>query len=185
MKKLLFIAFLMPLGLFAQEYTFQDLNLVIEGVETDDDISNDTYIDVTVAEINLSWEIIEMDVPEEWFTTFCFEQCYPPGINSGDGTFYAESSNLVNCHVYPEGVIGDGVVKMQVSDENSSRVDTVTWTVSVTNQVGIEEMLLNESVEIEAIYDLSGRKLNAILNQQIVIVRYKNGLSKKVFILEN
>lgn len=183
MKKLLLLALLTPLGLLAQDYTFQELNLDIEGVATDYDISNDTYIDVVANEINLSWEIIEMNVPEEWFTTFCFEQCYPPGINAGDGTFYAGSSNLVNCHVYPEGVIGEGVVKMHITD--SLRSDTVTWTVSVTNPVGIEEMLLNEAVEIDAIYDLSGRKLNAVLNQQIVIIRYKNGLSKKVFILEN
>lgn len=185
MRKLLFLAFFTPIYLFAQDYSFQELNLVIDGVATDEDISNDTYIDVTAEEVLLTWEIIEMNVPEQWFTTFCFEQCYPPGINNGDGTFYAGSSNLVNCHVYPEGVVGEGLVKMLVTDDNSLRSDTVTWTVSVVNQVGLEEMFLNESSEIDAIYDLSGRKLNAVLNQQIIIVRYKNGLSKKVFILEN
>ena len=58
-------------------FTLQEDNLNMSGSATDNDFYLNTYANPTSnADVNVIWEIIESNVPNEWDFSFCFPLCF-------------------------------------------------------------------------------------------------------------
>ena len=182
MKKLILALSLIPLVSLAQNYNIQEHVITFSGEISADNLSDNTYFDALVDTVEINWEIIVADMPEEWQFSNCFPNCYPPGALTGSHIFEQGSDYYLNCHIYPFNTAGEAIIQMQITDGIAT--DTVIWYATALSTVGIEEMIDEEAIEIEAIYDLSGRRISSVRNQEIVIIRYKNGTTRKVYAIE-
>jgi hypothetical protein len=107
-----------------------------------------------------------------------FPSCYDPGVISGTAYFSASTNQYLNCHFYPNNTAGQGVVKMEITT-NSNAIDTVVWIGTVVESINVETYHLLNTNEIEDIYSLDGRKVDQILTNSSVFIRYKSGLVRK------
>lgn len=183
MKKLLYSLCLLPLFCMGQNYSIDDHLVIATDTDDVDNFANNTYFNALVDSVHINWEIILAEHPQEWEFSNCFPNCYQPGITSESFTFDEGMGYYLNCHFYPHNTPGEATIKMFITDGETS--DTVTWQATATSTVGLEEMLNEQFSEIESIYDLSGKRINQVKNQEILIIRYKNGYSRKIYITEN
>ena len=128
--------------------------------------------------VNISWQIIESDMPDQWSFSNCFPNCYNPGVLSGSNSFLPNSQQYLNCHFYPNNTAGQGVVKMQITT-NSNVIDTVEWIGTAVESKNLATYQLLSTDEIEGIYSLDGRKVDQILTNSSIFIRYKSGLVRK------
>ena len=182
MKKLLIALCLVPLFSFAQNYSINEHLVIATGSVDTESFSNNTSFNALVDSLQISWEIIFAEHPEEWEFSNCFPNCYPPGVTSGSAVFEQGEGYYLNCHFYPYNITGDATIIMAITDGLSN--DTVTWQATATSAVGLEEILTSDALVIESIFDMNGRKISHIQNQEIVIIRYKNGTTRKVYCIE-
>ena len=131
--------------------------------------------------VNISWQIIESDMPDQWSFSNCFPNCYNPGVLSGSNSFLPNSQQYLNCHFYPNNTSGTGVVKMEIITNNQF-IDTVTW-IGVANSTSeisefIQNITFNRNVSI---YDITGKKLEKLRENKLNIVVDQNGIIKKYF----
>ncbi len=183
MKRLYFFLLLTaPMTLFAQSFTVQEDNIDLNGSETVADFSGNTYLDATM-DIEVNWEIISVSLPDEWEFSNCFPNCYPIGVTSGTGTFAAGSSQYLNCHVYPHNIAGEGTIQMEITDDQGTS-EVVTWNVQAETSTGILDLVADKEVEILNIYDLQGRELTDVLGQKTFVIRYTDGTSKTIFVVD-
>ena len=97
----------------------------MSGTVEDLDININTYYNAIDA-VQVEWTIVEADVPEGWEFSFCFPNCHPIGVVEANAQFPAASEQYLNCHVYPNGIAGEGILRMQLTT-NGAAQDTVTW----------------------------------------------------------
>ena len=62
---------------------------------------------------------------------------------------------------------------------NSTVLDTVVWIGTAVEPTNLENYYLLNNNEIEGIYSLDGRKVDQILTNSSVFIRYKSGLVRK------
>ena len=116
---------LMPVLAFGQSHSIDQHELFMSGTVEDVDININTYYNAIDA-VQVDWTIVEADVPEGWEYSFCFPNCHPIGVVEANAEFPAASEQYLNCHVYPNGIAGEGILRMQLTT-NGAAQDTVTW----------------------------------------------------------
>ena len=183
MKKLLYSICLLPVFCIAQNYNIDEHLIIATGTDDTDSFSNNTSFNALVDSVSINWEIILAEHPEGWEFSNCFPNCYQPGVVSESYLFEQGMGYYLNCHFYPHNIPGEATIKMFITDGISS--DTVTWQATATSTVGLEEMMNQENSEIEHIFDLNGRIISDVRNHKIVIIRYKNGRTRKVYVTKD
>ena len=116
---------LMPILAFGQSHSIDEHELFMSGTVEDVDININTYYNAIDA-VQVEWTIVEADIPEGWEFSFCFPNCHPIGVVEANAEFPAASEQYLNCHVYPNGIAGEGILRMQLTT-NGAAQDTVTW----------------------------------------------------------
>ncbi len=131
----------------------------------------------------VSWEIIESTMPQEWEFSNCFPNCYNPGITNGTNNFLPNTQQYLNCHFYPNNTPGSGIVKMQITT-NNEYIDTVTWIGTANLISSINDEIINGIGNEEyLIYDVTGKRVKSFLKNSINIIVYKDGRIEKKVIL--
>ena len=127
---------LMPVLAFGQSHSIDEYELFMSGTVEDLDININTYYNAIDA-VQVDWSIIETDVPEGWEYSFCFPNCHPIGVVEANAEFPAASEQYLNCHVYPNGISGEGILRMELTT-NGAAVDTVTWHATIDAVSGLD-----------------------------------------------
>ena len=92
--------------------------------------------------------------------------------------FLPGENNYLNCHIYPNGKVGEGVIQMEITTNNIYK-DTITWTGVIFSTSSINKLDVFSNSEISQIYDISGRKVDKIKNSGIYIIEYSNNIRQK------
>ena len=164
--------------LISQTHFIDDYLIEISGDHLDDDFYDNTYYNA-IEECNISWKVIESTIPSEWEFSFCFPNCYNPGIVSGTDVFPANSENYLNCHVYPNNTVGDGKISIEITT-NEFIKDTVSWLASSTSNLNLN-LFSSKFPDLIQIFDISGKKIDKAEKNKILILLYSNGRSKKIY----
>ena len=127
---------LMPVLAFGQSHSIDEYDLFMSGTVEDLDININTYYNAIDA-VQVEWSIVEVDVPEGWEFSFCFPNCHAIGVVEANAQFPAASEQYLNCHVYPNGIAGEGILRMQLTT-NGTAQDTVTWHASIDAVSGLD-----------------------------------------------
>ena len=128
---------LMPFLAFGQSHSIDQHELFMSGTVEDVDININTYYNAIDA-VQVEWTIVEADVPEGWEYSFCFPNCHPIGVMEANAQFPAASEQYLNCHVYPNGIAGEGILRMQLTT-NGAAQDTVTWHATIDAVSGLDD----------------------------------------------
>jgi plastocyanin len=158
-------------------HTIDDYTIELSDISSVSDFYQNTYYNALEA-CDISWQIVEAEMPNEWEFSICFPSCYDPGVISGTANFSASTNQYLNCHFYPNNTAGQGVVKMEITT-NSNAIDTVVWIGTAVESTNLGTYHLLNTDEIEGIYSLDGRKVDQILTNSSVFIRYKSGLVRK------
>ena len=145
------------------------------------DISINTYYNA-LDSCNILWNIIKDSLPSQWDFSICFPDCHAVGITSSQDVFIPNEQAYLNCHMYPNGQAGEGIIQMEITT-NSLYKDTITWTGSVNSISFFDEFnLLNlKNQELIKIVDLLGRETKK-LNQPLFYI-YNNGKVDKRIVI--
>ena len=181
--RLLFTAlgYLVSLSVFGQEtyHSIDQNEIILQGSSSDYDFYQNTYYNA-FEELEITWEIINADIPNEWDFSICFPECYPIGTTIGSNEFITNSSNYLNCHVYPNNIAGSGLIQMAIITDGLY-VDTVSW-IATAN----EAMMIDENIYSKKLVKITGG-LGQEVNQttsKILFYIYDDGSVDKKYIVE-
>jgi len=158
-------------------HTIDDYTIELSDISTVSDFYQNTFYNALEA-CDISWQIVDAEMPNEWEFSICFPNCYDQGVISGTANFSASTNQYLNCHFYPNNTAGQGVVKMEITT-NLNAIDTVVWIGTAVESTNLGTYHLLNTDEIEGIYSLDGRKVDQILTNSSVFIRYKSGLVRK------
>ena len=167
--------------IFAQTHTIEQLFVELSGEATADDYSNNTYYHA-IDSCSVSWQVISDSVPDGWLVSFCFPNCYEPGVTIASSVFADNSDQYLNCHIYPNNVTGTGVVKMEITTNNTHK-DTVVWRATALENLFLTELDASAKGKILNVYNLEGKMISKSITNQIVLVEFENGIIEKRFVL--
>ena len=177
MKKILLII-IMPGYLFSQTHYLDTNVLYMSGNNVNSDIAINTFYN-SIDTCNISWSIISDSLPANWDFSICFPDCYNVGVVNGSGQFLPNEKSYLNCHMYPNGTFGEGVVKMEIVTNNIYR-DTVIWYGYVNLFSNLENANSTDQYKLIKITDVLGREANND-NNKLLIYRYSDGrIVKKI-----
>jgi len=182
MKKILYLLIFIPYLLFSQTHSIDNKNLFMSGLSTDEDVSINTYFNTTMDSCDISWTIIKDSVPNLWGMSFCFPNCYIEGVTNGQDNFLPNEQHYLNCHVYPYGQSGSGVIQMEITTNNTYK-DTVTWNVSINSITNTLENLSNNHLNIYKTINILGYRSEK--NNQILFDLHNDGSVKKRLIINS
>ena len=165
---------------FCQSFNLDDTNINIDACTGCASPGNNTYLNA-LSDETVYWSIIDVDIPEGWEFSNCFPNCYPIGTTSGELSITSGEQYYLNCHVYPNEIMGEGTITMQISD-NKGTVEDVTWSVFI-GSASLIENALNQK-EILGYYTLEGKKLSEPIKRALMFVVYEDGTSQQIFITE-
>lgn len=183
-KKLTLISLLLIVhGLvYAQSFNVDATNITIDACTGCTGPGNNTNLNA-LSDATLNWSIIDVDIPQGWEFSNCFPNCYPIGVTSGVLNITSGQQYYLNCHVYPNEIMGEGTITMEITD-NSGTVEEVTWT-ALIGSAGIIENILNEDqLSIKSIYNMQGQQIQELLKNELQIVVFSDNSRKQVFITE-
>jgi hypothetical protein len=183
-KKLTFTSFVLLINgfIYAQSFSVDATSIAIDACTGCVSPANNTTLNA-LSDATLNWSIIEADVPEGWEFSNCFPNCYQVGVTSGVLSITAGQQYYLNCHVYPNEIMGEGTITMQITD-NGGTVEEVTWT-ALIGSAGIIENILNEDqLSIKSIYNMQGQQIQELLKNELQIVVFSDNSRKQVFITE-
>ena len=178
---LFFFLALSSQSIFAQTHTIEELFVELSGEATADDFSNNTYYHA-IDSCSVSWQVISDSVPDGWLVSFCFPNCYEPGVTSASSVFSDNSDQYLNCHIYPNNVSGTGVVKMEITTNNTHK-DTVVWSATALENLFLTELDASAKGKILNVYNLEGKMISKSITNQFVLVEFENGIIEKRFVL--
>ena len=181
-KKTLIILLCFPIIGFGQSHFIDDYSLQMFG----DDINNDIYINTyynSLDTCSVLWNIIYDSLPSQWEFSICFPNCYNVGIIAAQDLFLPNNQVYLNCHMYPNGQGGEGIIKIEITTNNIYK-DTVTWHGTINNITLIPEVniLKEDNKKLIKVFDFSGKELQ--LNTKPFIEIYDDGSVEKKMILE-
>ena len=180
MKKTYFFLFLfISLNVFSQSFSIQQNNVSITGLSTDNDFSQNTYLDA-LADDSLTWTIVTDSLPSSWDYSNCFPNCYSIGATGGDLVISNGQSYYLNCHIYPNNTPGEGFITMEITNSSGS-TEQVTW-YGVAGSVGIVNQFFDKRSDIKNIYNLNGQIVYDYKPNQIYIVQLNDNRIIKTFI---
>ena len=179
MKKILFTLLYFPIISIGQTHSIDQHILHMYGNSNDPDISINTYYN-SIDTNNISWNIIYNSLPSQWEFSICFPNCYPIGIVNSQNLIYPNEQTYLNCHMYPNGQAGTGMIKMEIITDNIYK-DTVTWIGNINNLSSIEIDDIRNRKIIHKL-DIFGRKTKQT-NQPVFYI-YKDGTVQKRIIIK-
>lgn len=170
---LFFISALVFQPILSQSYFIDDLFVDISGNASDSDFSNNTYYKA-IDSCQVNWLVINESIPNGWNFSFCFPNCYEPGVNAGSSLFLENSQQLLNCHIYPNNVPGTGVIEMEITT-NETFKDTVVWSATAFNNLSATQITLKPRGKIVRIFNVEGKRMLTPIRNQISFIEYENG----------
>jgi len=182
MKKLIYIFLVFSINSFGQTHSIDQHNLQMSGNNINNDISINTYYN-SLDTCNISWSIIKDSLPSQWDFSFCFPDCYGVGIANAQDIFFPNQQNFLNCHMYPNGQEGQGILQMEIITNNLYK-DTVTWIGTVSSISFTDE--LNSSFsnnKSSKIVDIVGREVKFKKNK-LLFYLHDNGTVKKRIVID-
>ena len=124
--KTIIILFSFPCLIFGQLFTVDDNYIEFSGLSSDAEFSANTYLN-TLADINISYQIITDSLPTGWDFQNCFPTCNPINTYFTDViSFESDTSIYLNGHFYPNNISGEGLLKMGWS-KPWNICNTVSW----------------------------------------------------------
>ncbi|MCH2198415.1 MAG: T9SS type A sorting domain-containing protein [Flavobacteriales bacterium] len=139
MHRIFTVSFLFAaLTSFGQSHTIDEYEVILEGYWNQTSPAQNTYYNA-LEDVNLTWNILELEGPSEWEFSFCFPNCYDIGVTEGDLSFTSGTEQYLNCHVYPNQTPGSGWAQMQIVT-NELAVDTVTWLITIMAPLPVPEV---------------------------------------------
>jgi hypothetical protein len=183
-KKLTLASFLLLINglIYAQSFSVDATNIPIDACTGCTGPSNNTNLNA-LSDATLNWSIIDVDVPEGWEFSNCFPNCYQIGVTSGVLSIISGQQYYLNCHVYPNEIMGEGTITMQITD-NGGTIEEVTWNAIIGSAGLIENILDEDELTIQAIYNLQGQQIPELLINQLQIVVFSDNSRKQIFITE-
>ena len=178
MKKLLLILFCLPMIGFGQSHFIDQYNLQMSGNINNTDISINTYYN-SIDTCNISWRVIKDSIPSQWEFSFCFPTCFVAGVVTGQDMFFPNENIFLNCHMYPNGQDGSGVIQMEITTNNLYK-DTVTWMGSISTLSSINEQISKK--RLNKVTDLLGRATKQ--TNQLLFYIYDDGIVEKRIVIE-
>ena len=175
MKKALLLL-IVPGYLFSQTHYIDTNMLFMSGNNVNSDIAINTFYN-SIDTCNISWNIISDSLPTNWEFSICFPDCNNVGVVNGSGQFLPNEKSYLNCHMYPNGTFGEGVVKMEIVTNNIYR-DTVIWYGQVSLSSNIENTNHTDQYKLIKITDIYGREVNYNSNKLLIYI-YSNGIVEK------
>tara|TARA_B100001142_G_scaffold202715_1_gene201115 strand:- start:138 stop:638 length:501 start_codon:yes stop_codon:yes gene_type:complete len=163
---------------FGQTHFIDQHNMQIYGNVNDADISINTYYN-TFDTCSVSWKIITDSMPSQWEFSICFPSCFLIGVTSGQNLILADEQAYLNCHMYPHGQVGNGVVQMEITTNNLYK-DTITWIGSISNTSSITEF--NKKRKLIKITNLLVRETKQ--TNQPLLYLYDDGTVEKRIVVE-
>ena len=175
-----YVSILVAFNSYSQSFSVQQNNVPLTGLSTDNDFSENTYLDA-LADDSLTWNIISDSLPSSWDFSICFPICYSIGVTSGDLVISNGQSYYLNCHIYPNNTSGEGFITMEISN-NAGNTEKVTWH-GIAGSVGIINNYYDSNKNnVRYIYDLSGKIVNDFKPNKIYIVQLNDNSFVKIFI---
>jgi hypothetical protein len=144
--------------------------------------ANNTNLNA-LEDATLSWSIVDLDIPEGWEFSNCFPNCYEIGVTSGVLNITSGQQYYLNCHVYPNEIAGEGVITMQITDNNGT-IEEVTWNAVIGSAGLFESILDQDELTIKSIHNLQGQQIHELLKNKLQIVVFSDNSRKQVFIAE-
>jgi hypothetical protein len=167
---------------YSQSFNLDATSVTIDACTGCAGPGNNTNLNA-LSDATLNWSIIDVDIPEGWEFSNCFPNCYPIGVLSGVLNITSGQQYYLNCHVYPNEIMGEGTITMEITD-NAGTVEEVTWT-ALIGSAGIIENILNEDqLSIKSIYNMQGQQIQELLKNELQIVVFSDNSRKQVFITE-
>ena len=180
-KLFLSISFVLSLTLaLSQSFNVDATNISIDACTECASPANNTYLNA-LSDETVYWSIIDVNIPEGWEFSNCFPNCYPIGTTSGDLNITSGQQYYLNCHIYPNEIMGEGTITMQISD-NKGTVEDVTWSVFI-GSASLFEAQLNQK-NIRGYYTLEGKEISEPLKGVLMFVVYEDGTSQQIFLSE-
>ena len=169
--KMLFVLVMVSATATSQTHTIVNDTLYISGVSSDNDVAAHTYYN-TFSDVEVSWHVLDVQIPDGWEYSFCFPICYSIGVTESTNEFPSNSQQYLNCHVYPNGFPGTGTIRMLIETDGVQQ-DVVTWMASfedlsntevahpsqITVQQSADELLMTSLPKeaLVSLFDLNGR----------------------------
>ena len=177
MKKTLLLL-LIPGFLVAQTHFIDTHILYMNGNDVNNDITINTYYN-SIDTCDISWSIISDSMPSGWEFSICFPNCHNIRVVDGTDLFLPNEKSYLNCHMYPNGVYGQGIVRMEIITNNTYR-DTVTWHGQVYLSSDIESSnSIVESKLIKITY-IFGRDVTDYNNRLLFYIYSDGKIEKKI-----
>ena len=177
MKKILLLL-LIPGCLVAQTHYIDTNILYMIGNDVNDDIAVNTFYN-SIDTCDISWSIINDSMPTGWEFSICFPDCHNIGVVNDAALFLPNEKPYLNCHMYPNGLYGEGIVQMEIITNNTYR-DTITWIGQVNLSSDIEKPNSLVESKLIKITDIFGRDMTDY-NSGLLIYIYNNGkIEKKI-----
>ena len=120
--------------------------------------------------------------PTNWEFSICFPDCHNVGVINGSDLLLPNVKSYLNCHMYPNGTFGEGVVKMEILTNNIYR-DTIIWYGQVNLSSNIENQNSSDQYKLTKVTDIYGRETSKH-NNKLLIYIYSNGKVEKKFNLK-
>ena len=176
-KKLLVILLCLPMIGLGQIHSIDQYNLYMSGNTNHNDISVNTYYNA-LDTCNISWNIIQDSLPSQWDFSICFPDCHAIGITSFQDVFFPNEKAYLNCHMYPNGQPGIGMIKMEITTNNLYK-DTIIWMGSIGSTSFVSEYNINK--KILKVTDLLGRETKKT-NEPLLYIYDDGTVEKRVTI---
>ena len=177
MKKTLLLL-LIPGFLVAQTHFIDTHILHMNGNDVNNDIAINTYYN-SIDTCDITWSIISDSLPSGWEFSICFPNCHNIGVVNGADLFLPNEKSYLNCHMYPNGVYGEGIVQMEIITNNTYR-DTITWNGQVYLSSDIENSNSIVESKLIKITDIFGRDINDYNNKLLIYIYSDGKIEKKI-----
>ena len=181
MKQYLFL-FLFPFLANSQVFTVENNYIEFSDDYAVDNFSANTFLN-TFSEVSISYEIIVDSMPSEWDFQNCFPTCHPINTYFIDPiTFPADSSVYLNGHFYPNNIIGEGLIVMELSAQHGLYLDTVTWREEAVSELNLEEDFFKKS-SIKTIHNIKGQIVKDFSFGNIFLVTFDDNSTKTYYVV--
>ena len=168
-------------SIFSQSFTIQNDYITVNGLSTDADFYDNTYLEALTND-SIYWKIVQDSLPQGWQFSTCFPNCHAIGVTTGNLDILEGTNYYLNGHFYPNNVSGEGKMVMEIGNGNGT-TELVTWYGIAGNVSTINSNLISNK-KIKYIYNSSGQIVSSIYSNQIFLIKYLDGSTKKVFITE-
>ena len=115
--------------------------------------------------------------PTNWEFSICFPDCHNVGVINGSDLLLPNVKSYLNCHMYPNGTFGEGVVKMEILTNNIYR--DYYGMVEVNLSSNIENQNSSDQYKLTKVTDIYGRETSKHNNKLLIYICNVERLKKK------